>query len=76
MSWDTSTSEIHHRGNQLTLSENKNENFQRIEKHRESKYTSSFSCTQAFLLVLVSEYDGMSWKHKSCHPWRIKRHFC
>ena len=61
MSWDTLTSQIHHRGNHLTLSENKNENFQSIEKHRENKYTCSFSFTQAFLPVLVPEYDGVSW---------------
>ena len=46
--------------NRLTLSENKNENFQSIEKHRENKYTCSFSFTQAFLPVLVPEYDGVS----------------
>ena len=63
MSLDNSRSQIHHRGYHLTLSENKNnktENFQSIEKHRESKYTCSFSFTQAFLLVLVHEYDGVS----------------
>ena len=76
MSWDTSTSQIHHRSNHLTLSENKNENFQSIEKHRENKYTCSFSFTQAFLLVLVPEYDGVSWKHRPCHPLRIKKLFC
>ena len=53
MSWDTSTSQIHHRGNHLTLFENKNENFQSIEKHRENKHTCSFSFTKTFLLVLV-----------------------
>ena len=63
MSWDTSTSQIHHRGNHLTLSEHKNENFQSIEKHRENKYACSFSFTKTFLLVLVAEYDGgVSWK--------------
>ena len=75
MSWGTSTSQIRHGGNYLTLSENKNENFQSIEKHRENKYTCSVSFTQAFLLVLVPEYDGVSWKHRPCHPERIKRHF-
>ena len=63
MSLDNSRSQIHHRGYHLTLSENKNnktENFQSIEKHRESKYTCSFSFMQAFLLVLVHEYDGVS----------------
>ena len=74
MSWDTSTSQIHHGGNYLTLSENKNENFQSIEKHRENKYTCSFSFRKAFLLVLVPKYDGVPWKHRPCHPGRIKRH--
>ena len=55
MIWDNSTSQIHHRGNHLTLSENKNENFQSIKKHRENKYTCSFFFTQAILLVLVPE---------------------
>ena len=32
---DTSISQMHHRGNHLTLSENKNDNFQSIEKHRQ-----------------------------------------
>ena len=69
MSWDTSTLQIHHHGNHLTstlqmhhhgnhltLSENKNENFRSIKKHRENIYIYiySFSVTQAFLLVLVS----------------------
>ena len=53
MSWDTSTSQIHDRGNHFRLSENKNENFQSIEKHRENNYTCAFSFTQAFLLVLA-----------------------
>ena len=43
----------------ITLSENKNENFQSIEKPRESNYTCSFSFTQDILLVLVPEYDGV-----------------
>ena len=72
MSWDTSTSQIHHRGNHLTLSENKNESFQNIEKHKENKYTCSFYFTQAFLLALVPEYDGVSWKHKPCPATREK----
>ena len=48
MSGDTSTSQIHHRGYHLTLSENKNENIQGIEKHRENMLI-FFS----FLFVLV-----------------------
>ena len=47
-------------GNHLALPENKKENFQSIEKHREDKYTCLFSFTYAFLLVLVPEYDGVS----------------
>ena len=58
MSRDTSTSQIHHRNNHLILSENKNQTFQSIEKHKENKYTCSFSFTKAFLLVLVAEYGG------------------
>ena len=38
----------------------KKEKFQSIEKHRENNYTYSFSFTQAFLLVLVPEYDSVS----------------
>ena len=72
---ETSTSQIRHGGNYLTLSENKNENSQSIEKHRENKYTCSVSFTQAFLLLWVSEYDGVPWKHRPFHSGRIKRHF-
>ena len=60
MSWDSSTSQIHHRRNHLTLSENKNDNFLRVEKHEENKYTCSFSFIQVFLLDLMPEYDGVS----------------
>ena len=76
MSWDTSTSQIHHGGNYLTLSENKNENFQSIEKQIEKGNIHAHFFTQAFLLVLVPEYDGVSWKHRPCRPGRIKRLFC
>ena len=60
MSRDTSTSQINHRGNHMTLSENKNENSQSIEKHRENKHTCSFCFTQTIVLVLVPEYYGVS----------------
>ena len=56
--------QIHHCGNHLTLSENINENIQSIEKHKENKYKCSISFMRAFLLVLVPEYDGVSWKHR------------
>ena len=65
MSWETSSSDIHHHGNHLALSENKHENYQIIEKHWENKCTFLFSFTQDFLLVLVPEYDGVSRKHKT-----------
>ena len=32
MSWDTSTSQMHHCSNHLTLSEDKNENFESVEE--------------------------------------------
>ena len=64
MGWDTSTSQIHHRGNHLTLSENKNETFQSIEKHRKNKYTCALSFTKAILLVLVPEYDDVSTREE------------
>ena len=48
------------------------ENFQSIKEHREKKYACSFSFTQAFLLALVPEYDGVSWKHKPCPATREK----
>ena len=54
----------------------KKENFRNIEKKRENKYTCSFCFTQAFLLVLAPEYDGVSWKHRLCYPWRIKKPLC
>ena len=42
MSWDTSTSQIHHRSNHLILSEHKNENFQRIGKTLNAGLFTSF----------------------------------
>ena len=75
MSWDASTSQIHHLSNHLTLPHKKKENFQSIEKHRKYKYTCSFSLMQAFLFILVPKYDGVFWKHRPCHACRIKRLF-
>ena len=56
---------ITNHGNHLAISENKHENYQIIEKHWENKCTFLFSFTQALLLVLVPEYDGVSRKHKT-----------
>ena len=50
MSWDTSTSQIHRHGNHLTLTQKKKGNFQSREKHRENKYTCSFSLYKPFYL--------------------------
>ena len=60
----------------LYLRKKKKENFQSIKKHRKNKYTCSFSFTESFLLILVPEHDDVSWKHRTYHPWRIKRLFC
>ena len=46
----TSTSQMHHRGNHLTLSENKNENFQSIEKYREVSIHAHFLLRRSFYL--------------------------
>ena len=48
MIWNTSTSQMHNHINHLTLSERKNENFQKTEK----KCINAYFLTQVFLLVL------------------------
>ena len=69
MIWDTSTSQIHHHSNHLTLSEHKNKNFQSIEKLAYML----INLTQVFVLVLSTLIRWCSWKHRPYHRWRVKR---